>query len=93
MRMSEVFTHIKTVQSLTPYKEDGDSRAGHTKMGDNYHYLVEEFRRLTEEVCGWLTSWHMGQNFGEVQRYHHCACSHRQRVTRGLHLSEVCLSG
>lgn len=41
------YTHI---ESLIPYKDDGDSRADHKKIGDNYRYLVEESRELKEQL-------------------------------------------
>ncbi|KAG0718090.1 Mediator of RNA polymerase II transcription subunit 30 [Chionoecetes opilio] len=47
------YTHIEAsdegrLWSLIPYKDDGDSRADHKKIGDNYRYLVEESRELKE---------------------------------------------
>uniref|UniRef100_A0A0P4WHY7 Mediator of RNA polymerase II transcription subunit 30 n=2 Tax=Scylla olivacea TaxID=85551 RepID=A0A0P4WHY7_SCYOL len=41
------YTHI---ESLIPYKDDGDSRADHKKIGDNYRCLVEEARELKEQL-------------------------------------------
>lgn len=41
------YTHI---ESLIPYKEEGDSRADHKKIGDNYRCLVEESRELKEQL-------------------------------------------
>lgn len=41
------YTHI---ESLIPYKEEGDSRSDQKKIGDNYRPLVEEARDLREQL-------------------------------------------